>query len=41
MSEAAFAYAREQYGQANALDLMADVLGRLDLPIQRRPPVLA
>jgi GT2 family glycosyltransferase len=41
MSEAAFAYAREHYGQANALDLMADVLGRLDLPIQRRPPVLA
>ena len=41
MSEAAFAYAREQYGQANALELMADVLGRLDLPIQRRPPVLA
>jgi GT2 family glycosyltransferase len=41
MSEAAFTYAREQYGQANALDLMADVLGRLDLPIQRRPTVLA
>jgi glycosyltransferase involved in cell wall biosynthesis len=41
MSEAAFVYAREHYSQANALNLMADVLGRLDLPIQRRPPVLA
>jgi hypothetical protein len=41
MSKAAFAYAREQYGQANAIELMADALGRLDLPIQRRRSVLA
>jgi GT2 family glycosyltransferase len=41
MSKAAFAYAREQYGHANAIELMADVLGRLDLPIQRRRSVLA